>query len=71
MVPAAWAVTLTAIVALAPLAIGPSGQLTMPLASEQVALDGVAETKSTPAGSVSVTVAPAASSGPLFCTVRL
>ena len=45
-------------------AIVPSAQVTVPAASEQLPWVGVADTNVTPAGSVSVSVTPAASAGP-------
>jgi hypothetical protein len=66
-------VTTMVTVTLAPLLIVPRLQVTMPAACEQVpvgALDGVADTNVTPAGSVSVSVA-AAAEGPALETVTV
>src|SRR5437660_277775 len=72
MVPAvAGAVALIVIVALAPEASEPTPQVTVPEALVQVPWVEVAETKPTPEGRVSVTVAPVAASGPLFLAVRV
>ena len=54
-------------VALAASASVPSAQVTVPLDSEQVPCEGVAESNVTPAGSVSVTVTPVALEGPALC----
>ena len=64
IVPGAERRTLISTVALAPLASVPSAQVTVPLDSEQVPCEGVAESNVTPAGSVSVTVTPVALEGP-------
>ena len=47
-------VTLIWTLALAPFAMVPSGQVTVPADCEQVPCEGVAESKVTPAGSVSL-----------------
>src|ERR1700730_235421 len=67
----AGAVALMVIMALAPLASEPMLQVTVPEALVQVPGEELAETKLTPAGRVSVTVAPVAGSGPLFVAVRV
>jgi hypothetical protein len=61
-------VATSVIVALAPLLIVPRLQLTG-LAALHVPCDGVALTKLTPAGSVSLTTTDVAASGPAFDTV--
>src|SRR5438132_520610 len=72
MVPAvAGAVALIVIVALAPEARGPTAQVTVPEALVQVPWVELADTNVTPEGSVSVTVAPVAASGPLLVTFRV
>ena len=70
-VPTACGVTLIATVALAVLASVPSEQVTVPEACEQLPWLGVAETKVTPAGSVSVSVMPVALEGPALLTPTL
>src|SRR5438034_555210 len=68
-VPVAGAVTVTVRDRLAPLArVATAGQLTTPAASEPASL---AETKVTPAGSVSRTTTAEASEGPLLVTVMV
>ena len=65
-VPVVGAVTVTVRVRLAPLAkVATAGQVTTPPASDPASL---AETKVTPAGSVSRTTTEAASDGPLLVT---
>src|SRR5688500_151535 len=60
-------VTTSVIVALVPLAIAPSVQVTV-VVPEQLPCDGVAETKVVPAGSTSVTTTFDAVSGPALLT---
>ena len=67
----AGAVALIVIVALAQEASEPTAQVTVPEALVQVPWVEVAETKPTPEGRVSVTVAPVAASGPLFFAFRV
>jgi hypothetical protein len=55
--------------ALPPFVTVPSAHVTVPLASEQLPCEGVAESNVTPPGRSSVTVTPGASCGPAF--VRL
>ena len=69
--PWAWGVTLIETLALPPIAIVPSGHVTVPDAWEQVPWDGVAETKVTPAGRVSVTVVLVAPEGPALLTLSV
>src|SRR5436305_1521485 len=64
-------VALMVMVVLAPDASEPTPQVTVPEALVQVPWVEVAEPKPTPEGSVSVTVAPVAASGPLFLAVRV
>src|SRR5437660_9399020 len=73
IVPAALAsgTTLIAMLELLPLASVPTWQVTVPDDSPQVPWDGVAETKLTPAGRVSVTVTPPAFAGPLLAAFTL
>src|SRR4029077_14947041 len=67
IVPAvAGAVALIVIEALAPLASAPEAQRTRPAAVGQGPWVELADTKPTPEGRVSVTVAPVAASGPLL-----
>ena len=51
-----------------PFVIVPSGHVTVPLDSEQVPCEGVAESNVTPAGSESETLTLVASEGPPLCT---
>jgi hypothetical protein len=67
----AGAVALIVMFALAPLASEPTLQVTVPEALVQVPWEELADTKVTPEGSVSVTVAPVPASGPLFFAVRV
>src|SRR5438105_4694118 len=64
----AGAVALIVTEALAPLASEPTAQVTVP---EALVQPGLADTKVTPAGRVSVTVAPVLASGPLLVTFRV
>ena len=64
-------VTAMAAEALAPLATVPRLQVTVPDASEQVPWLGVAETKTAPAGSTSVSVTSVAASGPPLAAVAV
>src|SRR6185503_1683827 len=64
IVPAAGGRTLISTPAPCPFVIVPSAQVTVPLDSEQVPCEGVAESKLTPAGNVSVAETPAALEGP-------
>src|SRR5437016_536795 len=66
--PAAGAVALIVTEAVAPLASEPTAQVTVP---EALVQPGLAETKVTPAGRVSVTVEPVLASGPLLATFRV
>ena len=68
--PAAVGVTTRVTVALALLLIVPRGQLTV-LVPLQLPWPGVAETKLTPAGKVSVKLTPVAVEGPLLVMVRV
>ncbi len=68
MLPSLCGRTLIATLALPPLATVPSAQVTVPDACEQLPCEGVAESKVTPAGRVSVTVTPGAPWGPAFET---
>ena len=61
-------VTLIWTLALAPFAMVPSGQLTVPADCVQVPCEGVAETNVTPAGSVSLSETLGALDGPEFWT---
>ena len=63
--------TLMSTVAPWPLVIVPSGHVTVPLDSEQVPCEGVAESKVTPAGRVSETCTPVALEGPWLLTVSV
>lgn len=69
--PWAWGVTTIETVALAPLAIVPSGQVTTPADCEHVPCEGVAELNVTPAGSVSDSWTDVALDGPAFCAVSV
>ena len=70
--PAAPAVTVTVMVAFAPLASGVgSVQFTGPVPVHVVPPLATAETKVGPAASVSVSVTPLAADGPLFVTVMV
>ncbi len=71
IVPVALGVTSILTVACAPFARLPRLHVTTPLNSLQLPWLGVADTKLTPAGSVSVTTTLVASSGPLFVIVRV
>jgi hypothetical protein len=64
--PVDWGVTLIWTLALAPFAIVPSGQLTVPAACVQLPCEGVAELNVTPAGRVSLSDTPVAVEGPPF-----
>ena len=68
IVPVDCGVTLIETLALAVFASVPIEQVTVPLACEQLPCEGVAETKVTPAGSVSVSVMPVALDGPALLT---
>ena len=70
MVPAVCGLTLISTSTIAPLASVPSAQVTVPLDSEQVPCDGVADSKVTPAGRSSVKLTPVALDGPEFSTDR-
>ena len=69
--PVAGAVAVMVIVALAPDASVPTAQTTVPEALVQVPWVELADTNVTPAGRVSVTVAPVAVPGPLLLAVRV
>ena len=69
--PWAWGVTLIETLALPAFARVPSEQVTVPPDCEQLPCEGVAELYVTPAGSVSVTVTPAALEGPVLLTPRV
>jgi hypothetical protein len=71
IVPATVGVTTSVTVIVPPLAIPPRLQVTVPLTWLQVPWLGVADTKVTPAGRVSVRVTPVALLGPALLTVRL
>jgi hypothetical protein len=71
IVPAAEGRTLISTEASAAAAIVPSAHVTMLADSEQVPCEGVAESKVTPAGSVSISSTVVASEGPAFSAVRL
>ena len=64
-------VTTSATVAWAAGSRSPRSHVTVPSRSEQEPVLGVAETKSTPAGRVSVTWTALAGEGPLFVTVSV
>ena len=66
-----WGTTLIETLAFPPFAIVPSGQVTVPEDSEHVPWEGVAETKVTPAGSVSVSCVDGALEGPAFWVVSV
>jgi hypothetical protein len=70
IVPVLWAVTTIWTVALSSSASVPSAHVTVPLASAHVPCEGVAESKVTSVGSVSVSSTPVALWGPEFWTVR-
>ncbi len=61
-------VTLIWTLALAPFAIVPSGQVTVPADCEHVPCEGVADVNVTPAGSVSLRETLGAADGPAFWT---
>ena len=63
--------TLIETLALPPFAIVPRSQVTVPDACAQVPCEGVAETKVTPAGSVSVSCVDVALDGPAFWVVSV
>ena len=63
--------TLTSTDAFWPFVIVPSGHVTVPLDCEQAPCEGVAETKVTPAGRVSVTWTPVAVDGPPLAAVSV
>jgi len=65
------AVTTMVTVALDPLAIDPRLQVTVPALWVQVPWVGVADTKITPAGNVSVRVTPVAALGPALLTLTV
>jgi hypothetical protein len=64
--PVACGVTVICTLALAPFAIVPSGQVTVPAECEQLPCDGTAELNVTPAGSVSLMDTAGALEGPEF-----
>jgi hypothetical protein len=68
MGPCACGRTLIDAVALPPLLIVPSAQVTVPDDSVQVPCEAVAESNVTPLGSVSVSVTPVAPEGPALLT---
>src|SRR5437870_1903994 len=70
IVPCWVGVTTRSTVAWAPEARSPRSHVTTPRSSEHDPWLGVADTKFTPAGSVSLTCTDVASEGPLFVTVR-
>ena len=69
--PVFWGRTLIVASAPPPLAIVPSGHVTVPLVCEHVPCEGIAESKVTPAGRVSVSCTPVAARGPALPTVRM
>ena len=64
-------VTITVVVAAAPSAMLPRSTVNTPLAKLSVPWLGVAETKVTPVGRVSVMVTPVAAEGPLLVVVSV
>ena len=71
MEPACLGITAMSIVALPTLPRAPNSQVTTPESCTQVPWLGVAETNVTLVGNVSVTIIPAASSGPPLVTVTV
>ena len=70
-VPAVCGRTLRSMLASPPLASVPSAHVTVPLACEQLPCDAVAESKSAPAGSGSLTLTPVAAEGPALWTAMV
>jgi hypothetical protein len=71
IVPVDWGVTLIWTLAPAPLAMVPSGHVTVPPDCEQLPCDDVADLNVTPLGSVSLMLTPVALEGPALPTSRV
>jgi hypothetical protein len=71
IVPAVWGLTLIVALTVAPSAMFPMLQVTVPDCSEQLPCDALAESNATPEGNVSVIVTSVAFDGPPLLTVRV